>query len=48
MSRRHTVERKPNVCMTDAAACNLDDDLFRTGNKIGEFTRLQPSVGSVQ
>jgi hypothetical protein len=47
MSRRHTVERKPNIRMTDAAASNLYNNLLRAGNKIREFPRLQRSVGSL-
>jgi hypothetical protein len=48
MARRHTIERKPDICMTDTAACNLDNKFVRAGIKNREFARLQSSVGSVQ
>jgi hypothetical protein len=32
--------------MTDTAACDFDDNFFRTGTKKWEFAKLQRSVGS--
>ena len=46
MARGHTVERKPDIRMTNTAACNLDNNFVRTGIKNREFARLQRSVGS--
>src|SRR6516225_9909426 len=47
-ARRHTVERESDICVTNTAACNLHNKLFRTGIENRKFAKLQRSVGSVQ
>jgi hypothetical protein len=48
MARWHTIERKPDIGVTDAAARNLDNNFVRARIKNRKFARLQGSVGSVQ
>jgi hypothetical protein len=48
MARGHTIEGKTDICMTDTAACDLDNKLVGTGIKNWEFAKLQGSVGSVK
>ena len=48
MSRGHAVERKSGVCMTNTAACNLDNYFVTTGIKNREFARPQRNVGCDQ
>jgi hypothetical protein len=48
MTRRHTIESKPDVCMTDSATRDLDDNSVRAGIESREFARLQRSIESIQ
>jgi len=48
MARRHAIEGKSNVRVTDSAAGNFDDHFFRTGYERGEFAPLQRAFGRLQ
>jgi hypothetical protein len=45
---RHTIERKSNIGVTNAAAGDFDDNLIGTGGKVRDLARLEGGTRSLQ